>query len=84
MFAQSCPYKLKDDDFKFFFCTGNRDLPNETQYYYTLFFEPAKILYILLVFENLINLAYYKDVVFGLMLVIEFLGFWNNNESLQK
>lgn len=41
-------------------------------------------MYVVLVLENLTNLAYYKDVVFGAMLVIEFLGVWNNFEVQYK
>lgn len=40
------------------------------------------MLYILLVFENLTYLAYYKDIVFGAMLIIEFVGILNNNNEL--
>ena len=37
--------------------------------------------YLILVCENLINLAYYKDVVFGLMLTLEFAGIFYNSYS---
>ena len=66
-----------------FFCNGDRSL-SEAEYYYNLFFFPAKCLYLLLMCENLINLAYYKDVVFGAMLIIEFLGIWNNNYQIDN
>lgn len=35
----------------------------------------------ILVCENLINLAYYKDVVFGAMLILEFSGIYYNSLS---
>ncbi len=38
-------------------------------------------MYVVLVLENLTYLVYYKDIVFGAMLVIEFFGVWNNFEA---
>ena len=50
---------------KFGFCDGDITL-TEPDYYYNLYLKPTKVFYILIVFENLINLAYFKDVIFGL------------------
>ncbi len=47
-----------------------------------MFFEPAKVLYCVLAAETLINLAYYKDVVFGATVVVEFAGILNNSYNL--
>ena len=62
---------------KFGFCDGDITL-TETDYYYNLYLKPTKVFYILIVFDNLINLAYFKDVIFGLTVIAEFLGFYQN------
>ena len=79
--SQYCPYDPKPDSKQWYFCTGNPDNLSESAYYYSLFYNPAKVCYLILVCENLINLAYYKDVVFGLMLTLEFAGIFYNSYS---
>jgi hypothetical protein len=81
--AQSCPWTgnpLQTQPFRF--CAGDQNL-GRSEYYYSLFFEPAKVLYLVLVAETLINLAYYKDVVFGAAVAVEFAGILNNSINLR-
>lgn len=71
----SCPYLPDPNVQPNWWCTGGGANPHEggaELYQYTLFLIPADIAYFLIFCENVIYLASYKDVIFGLTVVGEF------------
>lgn len=69
--ATTCPFPVQENTF--FWCTS-QDTDDATVYYYDLFLVPSQLTYMIIIIEATINLAYYKDVVFGFMVLIEFSG----------
>lgn len=84
--SQYCPYTPLADAPDWRFCGSHPEAKSEQAYYYSLFLNPAKVCYLILVCENLINLAYYKDIIFGLVVILEFAGIFYNsyNSSLKE
>ena len=79
MLSSSCPYKVDHSDN--YFCKESNNVSKDA-YYYTLFLEPAKIIYCLILLENVMYLAYYKDVIFGLCCCIIFGGIFGNSTDI--
>jgi hypothetical protein len=79
MLSSSCPYGAKEPHK---YCRVPDTDISESAYYYSLFLEPAKIIYMLIILENVMYLAYYKDIIFGLCCVIEFIGIYHNAMTL--
>jgi len=67
-----CPYSRPDLKDKIW-CNGDYSLP-EKQYEFSIFTWTAYFAYALLTCENMIYLAYYKDVAFSFAVVGEFCG----------
>jgi hypothetical protein len=73
--AISCPYDQAEAKVHRIWCTGDYTQTMQA-YYYSLFLNPAKFAYLVLATEATINLAYYKDIIFGLVVGVEFGGMY--------
>lgn len=63
---------------------GDNKVTSPEVYQYTLFLRWADFAYLIITAENIINLAYYKDIIFCAAVVAEFSGIFYYSEKGPK
>lgn len=71
LFIQTCPFSQRLQP-NYFWCAQGYIVQTRQQYQYSLFNWFAYVAYSVITCENLIYLAYYKDVIFSTAVILEY------------
>ena len=77
-----CPGPEEQDKSSLAWCKRMAEGLTEQEYYYRMFVQPSKFAYLLIFAEMSCYMAYYKDVIFGLITLLNYSGMlFNTNRQ---